>query len=615
MAISTKYPTEAKRTFLLKRVKVRPIGEDEREDWKSLMDEHHPLGVTQFPGHQIFYVAEHCGKAVGLLSYSACAYHLADRDRWIGWTREQKEIRKNFVVQNSRFLVLPGEKNKNLPSKILSLCEKRLASDWENKFGFRPLLMETFVDPLFHTGISYRAAGWTHIGETAGFRRSSDEFYAADSTPKYIFTKELHPSARELLRSETLPEKLRPFECPLPDRVRTDQFGADRLRSLFQELHGLNDFRRAGSRRYPLGTCLALVVCGVMAGRLTMRECAEMAKGFNQRQRGALRCWRNPKTKRYETPSYGTLWRVLNGTDAEAFETAVSRWFNDVENLPKAFAIDGKVLRATLLNKDGGVCAVSAVPHASHDAFFFEHVLTESKGKEIRASRELIGHLPDLNGATVTLDALHTVEETFRQVVEGKNGDVLVCVKDNAKALRRRIVEALSENGGETDFASTTDIAHGRIEKRSIRTLPTTPPEMNWSHAHVIGEVVRETQYVRDGETYKTTSDTAHYVGTISSYQCSAAKLLALVRGHWGIETTLHHRKDRSMDEDRNRAGRQGIGRAMCFLRSMAALIMGKCHESTKVIQARIGANLSSLVAMLKSSNPTTWMRKLELCR
>lgn len=334
------------------------------------MEEHHPLGSAQFAGHQLYYVAEHCGKAVGLLSFSGSAYHLADRDRWIGWSRDQKECRKNFVVQNSRFLILPGEKNKNLASKTLSLAEKRLARDWEEKFGYKPLLMETFVDPLFHSGICYRAAGWEHIGATRGFSRSTDGFYSPTSTPKLIFVKELNPNARETLRSLSVPENLKPFECRLTPRVLTDKIGTPRLRSLFETLHSIEDFRGSKGRRHNLATCLALVVCGIMAGGNGMRECAEIARGFNQQQRGALRCWRDPKTGRYETPSYGTLWRVVSGVNADMFETVVGEWFNNRKNMPKALAIDGKVLRATLLNKEGGACAVSAVPHSSHDDFF-----------------------------------------------------------------------------------------------------------------------------------------------------------------------------------------------------------------------------------------------------
>lgn len=224
----------------------------------------------------------------------------------------------------------------------------------------------------------------------------------------------------------------------------------------------------------------------------------------------------------------------------------------------------------------------------------------------------MIDGLPDLNGAVVTLDALHSIEATFDVIVERKNGDVLVCVKDNAKALKRRIIEKFSEDGRDADCFTTNGKEHGRVERRHIRVLSTTPVEMKWAHAHVVCEVTRDIKYVRDGDVFKTSNELVYYVGTMSLQQYSAENILALTRGHWGIETGLHHRKDRSMDEDRNRAGRKGAGRIMCFLRSMAALIFEKSSNSTNVARARLCAKLSSLISFLKSCSPMEWMRRSE---
>ena len=372
MAISTEPTGEA---IQLTRVHVRPIVAEEESEWDRLMDSLHPLGNAQFAGHRIKYVAECGGRAVALLCFSASAYHLADRDRWIGWSEEQTMRRRHFVVQNSRFLVLPADRPKGLASRVLSRGVRRLSDDWHRCFGFAPLLAETFVDPVHFRGASYKAAGWTAVGKTRGFRRDGREFYCPDSTPKDIFVKPLRADARELLRAEKLPDELRAYEKALPANRVAVRLGFEGLRSLFEVLLEIDDPRGGQGKRYPLSCCLAIVVCATLAGCRGVRECAEFAVNLGQRQREALRCWRHPKTDRYEAPNFVTLWRVVQHLDVEQFEQTVNQWFRDEKRLPEALAIDGKVLRATLLNEDGGVSAVSAVSHPNSPLFSVRHSL------------------------------------------------------------------------------------------------------------------------------------------------------------------------------------------------------------------------------------------------
>jgi hypothetical protein len=346
MAISTEATGQA---VQITRVSVRPIDSGEQSEWERLMDSHHLLGNAQFSGHQIRYVAECRGRAVALLSFSASAYHLADRDRWIGWSPEQAMKRRHFVVQNSRFLILLPDPPRNLASRVLSRCVNRLPDDWRTRFGFVPVLAETFVDPLHFRGTSYKAAGWTEVGKTRGFRRDGQEFYREDSTPKHIWMKLLCADARELLRSETLPEDLRAFEKALPGKRVADRLKTAGLRSLFEALKQIDDPRGGQGKRYPLACCLSIVVCAVLAGCEGVRACAEFAANLSQLQLEALRCWSHPKTGRYEAPKYGTLWRTVSGIDAEPFEQTVNQWFHDEKRLPTAPALDGEVLWGTLL--------------------------------------------------------------------------------------------------------------------------------------------------------------------------------------------------------------------------------------------------------------------------
>ena len=369
--------TPAPGPFQITSVLARPIVPEEEAEWDKLMEDVHPLGNARFPGHRIKYVVEMRGHAVALLCFSGCAYHLADRDRHIGWSVEQAMQRRRFVVQNSRFLILSKKKRNNLASRSLSVCVRRIQSDWSALFGYQPLMLESFVDPVHFNGTCYKAAGWEQVGWTRGFRRDGREFYSQDSHPKQIWMKSLHPKAREWLRSERMPEPWRRFEAPLPGKRIADRLGSPGLRTLFEQLQDIPDFRRTNGRRYPVGCCLSIVVCSLLAGCKTLEECAEFGAGLTQPQLRALRSWRNPRTDRYEAPKETTLWRVVSGIDAELFEEKVCAWAIDKGMSLDAIAIDGKAFRATQQNADGGSFVVSALSHSGSSPFFSSNSPTE----------------------------------------------------------------------------------------------------------------------------------------------------------------------------------------------------------------------------------------------
>jgi hypothetical protein len=134
------------------------------------MKEYHPLGNGPLCGSQIRYLvrSSECGW-LGALSFSAAAWHLKDRDTWIGWSDGAHRANLQYVICNSRFLILPTVQVTNLASTVLSKVTKRLCSDWEERYGYEPVLVETYVDPAHHhTGISYKASNWIEIGQTAG---------------------------------------------------------------------------------------------------------------------------------------------------------------------------------------------------------------------------------------------------------------------------------------------------------------------------------------------------------------------------------------------------------------------------------------------------------------
>ena len=136
------------------------------------MQDHHYLGALAKIGHTLWYVAAHGSEWLALLSFSAAAWKCAVRDAWIGWEARYHYDRLHLIANNSRFLILPDHHHPNLASRVLALAERRVAADWQARFGYPLWLLETFVDPSRFHGTIYRAANWQYVGDTRGFRRT-----------------------------------------------------------------------------------------------------------------------------------------------------------------------------------------------------------------------------------------------------------------------------------------------------------------------------------------------------------------------------------------------------------------------------------------------------------
>jgi len=138
---------------------------------------------------------------LGCLLFASSAWALAERDRWIGWTERDRAQRLNWVVANTRFLLFPWVKVRNLASTVLSLVTRRIRSDWQERYGYAPVLLETFVEAERYRGTCYQAANWIRLGETAG-RGRMDRHTRHLSTPKWIYVYPLVEDFRAFLRGE-----------------------------------------------------------------------------------------------------------------------------------------------------------------------------------------------------------------------------------------------------------------------------------------------------------------------------------------------------------------------------------------------------------------------------
>ena len=153
----------------LRPLRVEPVTDTEgRQLWNAFVDRHHYLGYRRpFGAHIRCFVTDRDGRRLGCLLFDAVTKRLPCRDRWIGWTDRTRDRRRRLMVVNSRFLVFPWVRSKNLASSALAMATRRLADDWERIHGHRPVLCETFIDETRFRASCCRAANWKRIGETA----------------------------------------------------------------------------------------------------------------------------------------------------------------------------------------------------------------------------------------------------------------------------------------------------------------------------------------------------------------------------------------------------------------------------------------------------------------
>jgi hypothetical protein len=209
------------------------------------MQEHHYLGALPKISETIWYVATFGDQWVALLSFSAAALKCSPRDQWIGWDFRHQYDRLKLLTNNSRFLILPDWHFPNLASRVLSLCQKRLPSDWQAIFGHPVVLLETFVDPQRFRGTIYKADNWIYVGDSKGFRRTTKGYSAKTQSPKMVFVKPLISHVQKLLSRPILESAYRTGGQKL-------MLSAQHMKSLPDFFAEIPDPRRPQGRRHRL---------------------------------------------------------------------------------------------------------------------------------------------------------------------------------------------------------------------------------------------------------------------------------------------------------------------------------------------------------------------------
>lgn len=177
---------------------------DERELFRELVGRHHYLGHAVPYGAHVRYLVSASRpqpQVVACAQFSSAAWRMACRDAWIGWDDATRVRRLPRVINNSRFLILPWVRVKNLASTLLAHLARRVAADWPAAYGVTPLLLETLIDPARFDGASYRAANWIVVGTTTGRGRNDRGPHHRERVPKRVLLYPLVRDAAQQLRT------------------------------------------------------------------------------------------------------------------------------------------------------------------------------------------------------------------------------------------------------------------------------------------------------------------------------------------------------------------------------------------------------------------------------
>lgn len=226
--------------------------------WDRLVEKHHYLGYRKLLGHRLKYIAFLENRPVAALSWSAPALKLATRDRFIGWSPIQRKRHLNQVAGNSRFLIPPWVRIKNLASHVMALNIARLDADWLEHFNHRLLLLETFVDGRYFDGACYKASNWLHVGRTRGSTKQG-KGYRHHGQPKEVYLYAIEKNFRDIIGCHRQPAP--DFDRPPRTRIKVEELAmllehckwhpgltadlnlaADDIKNIAEQLIGFHEF-------------------------------------------------------------------------------------------------------------------------------------------------------------------------------------------------------------------------------------------------------------------------------------------------------------------------------------------------------------------------------------
>jgi len=257
-------------------------------------------------------------------------------------------------------LILPGWHRRNLGSKTLALCQKRLPDDWRQRFGHPLVLIETFVDPQRFQGTVYRAANWVYLGDSLGYRRVRGGYSGTALSPKKVFVKILQGDARKILAQPLLPPSYHTGALKM-------MLKAEQMWSLPEVFGDIPDPRQAQGRRHRLAVVLAIAAGATLCGMRGYQAMAGWAKSLGPKARERFGCRR--KDGGYVVPSESIIRNVLIRVDPEALDRALQRWNARYGPGDESLAIDGKTMRNAIDGEGHQTHVMSVVGHESKTCY------------------------------------------------------------------------------------------------------------------------------------------------------------------------------------------------------------------------------------------------------
>ncbi len=179
------------------------VGREETKLWNEYLDRYHYLGYSKPFGCTLRYFIVSDKGLLGCVLVAGAAKAIKARDEWIGWSKLRRQQNLPWVINNTRLLIFPWVDIRHLASHVLGQLARRVREDWKARWGYEPLLLETFVDPERYPGTCYRAAGWIELGLTTGTGLAR-EGQSYTSTPKLIYVKALSKDFRQRLCTDAL---------------------------------------------------------------------------------------------------------------------------------------------------------------------------------------------------------------------------------------------------------------------------------------------------------------------------------------------------------------------------------------------------------------------------
>lgn len=360
-----------------------------------------------------------------------------------------------------------------------------------------------------------------------------------------------------------------------------------RLSSIIRHFESLPDPRHHRNRRHLLGDVITLAVCGVIVGCDGPTAITAWARAKQDWLREVLELPNG-------IPSRDCIRRVLSLLKPEAFQRCFESWIASLvgettcagTDPRRHIAIDGKTARRShdARNGLGPLHLVSA--WATENGLSLGQLATDEKSNEITVIPELIDRI-DVKGAIVTIDAMGCQKDIAQKIVDGQ-GDYVLAVKDNQPKLHAAIQEFFSDERQAELMKlphrehQTCEQSHGRRDQRYyvVAKVPADfPLKDQWPGLQAIGTAVRVTEKP-DG----TTSGDVRYF--ISSCYPSGRRFAEAVRGHWGIENSLHWVLDVTFDEDHSRTRNRRMTDNLSWLRRFAVSLL-KRHTSKDSIKCK----------------------------